>query len=111
MKRLAWPALVLLYLLHNDLWLWEADGRFLWLPIGLAYHLAYCLLVVGWMVDDSRITPPSAVGMNLAFLNLYEEGEAYTEGEYRQWLGEAGFVNLQRELMGDGMSVICATKQ
>ena len=69
------------------------------------------LLVVGWVVDDSRITPPSAMGMNLAFLNLYEEGEAYTEGEYRQWLGEAGFVNFQRELMSDGMSVICATKQ
>ena len=69
------------------------------------------LLVVGWVVDDSRITPPSATGINLAFLNLFEEGEAYTETEYRQWLGEAGFVDYRREMLGDGMSVVSATKE
>jgi hypothetical protein len=40
-----WPlyaALLLLALLHNDLWLWE-DGRLvLGLPVGLAYHIAFC---------------------------------------------------------------------
>lgn len=69
------------------------------------------LLVVGFMVDDSRITPLSAMGINLAFLNLYEEGEAYTEAEYRQWLGEAGFVDFQRDVLGVGMSVVCAKRQ
>ncbi len=42
-RRLLCVALALLYLLHNDLWLWH-DARFLWgVPVGLAYHLAYCL--------------------------------------------------------------------
>lgn len=68
------------------------------------------LLIVGFVVDDSRITPLPAMGINLAFLNLYEEGEAYTEAEYRRWLDEAGFVDYQRELLGDGLSVVSATK-
>ena len=38
-----YAALVILYLLHNDLWLWH-DGRFvLGLPVGLTYHVGYCL--------------------------------------------------------------------
>jgi Protein of unknown function (DUF3311) len=38
-----YAALVVLYLLHNDLWLWR-DGRFvLGLPVGLTYHVGYCL--------------------------------------------------------------------
>ncbi len=49
MRALLYLGLVVVYLLHNDFWLWEADGRFLWLPIGLAYHLSYCLLIVVWM--------------------------------------------------------------
>lgn len=40
-----WPlyaALLLLALLHNDLWLWN-DGRLvLGLPVGLVYHIAFC---------------------------------------------------------------------
>jgi hypothetical protein len=42
--------LVALFLLHQDVWLWR-DGRLvLGLPVGLAYHVAYCLataLVLG----------------------------------------------------------------
>lgn len=38
-------ALPLLYALHNDFWWWN-DGRlFLWLPIGLSYHLLFCVAV------------------------------------------------------------------
>ncbi len=40
-------ALALLYLLHNDLWLWN-DGRLvLGLPVGLTYHVLYCLATAG----------------------------------------------------------------
>ena len=43
MRRVFYSALVLLYLLHNDLWFWH-DARLLWgVPVGLAYHFAYCL--------------------------------------------------------------------
>jgi hypothetical protein len=48
------------------------------------------IYILGQMLDDSRLSPTSAVNGNLAFLNAYDGGQAYTEGEYRQWLSEAG---------------------
>ena len=33
---------------------------------------------------------------NLAFLNMFDAGESYTEGEYREWLTDAGFVDIER---------------
>ena len=42
-RKLLYLALVVLYLLHNDLWFWH-DPRFvLGLPIGLFYHVCFCL--------------------------------------------------------------------
>ena len=40
-------ASVLLYLLHQDLWFWRSRTPLVggFLPIGLAYHALYCLLV------------------------------------------------------------------
>lgn len=43
---LKWPlygALVVLYLLHNDLWLWHDASRILGLPVGLVYHVGYAV--------------------------------------------------------------------
>ena len=38
-----YAALLLVFLLHNDFWLWN-DARFVWgLPVGLTYHVAYCV--------------------------------------------------------------------
>lgn len=47
MRRwLLYGALVALYVLHNDLWLWN-DARFvLGLPVGLTYHIVFCFVVV-----------------------------------------------------------------
>lgn len=47
MNRRAWRfltygALAALYLLHNDLWLWNDSRLVLGLPIGLVYHVAFC---------------------------------------------------------------------
>ena len=46
--------LAALFLLHQDVWLWR-DGRLvLGLPVGLAYHVAYCFaaaLVLGRAVQ------------------------------------------------------------
>ena len=39
-----WPlyaALFVLYLLHNDLWLWDDATRVLGLPVGLVYHVGF----------------------------------------------------------------------
>ena len=42
-RKLLYGALAVLYLLHNDWWLWN-DGRLvLALPVGLLYHIAYCV--------------------------------------------------------------------
>lgn len=38
-------ALLLLYALHNDLWLWDDASLVLGLPVGLTYHVAYVLAV------------------------------------------------------------------
>lgn len=40
-------ALVLLLLLHGDLWLWRDSRMLLGLPVGLTYHVAYCFVVAG----------------------------------------------------------------
>ena len=62
------------------------------------------------IIDDSRISPPEKVGMNLVFVNLYDEGQAYTEQEHKDWLSEAGFVSFERIKLPDGGSFITARK-
>lgn len=68
MTRLGWSAAILsLYLLHQDMWFWS-EARplvFGFLPVGLAYHGAYCLAVAllmwaltryawpGWLEESS----------------------------------------------------------
>ena len=42
-KPLLYLALVALYLLHNDLWLWNDARLVLGLPAGLAYHVGFCI--------------------------------------------------------------------
>ncbi|MEM7534166.1 MAG: methyltransferase [Chloroflexota bacterium] len=54
------------------------------------------LYIVAAVLDDERTTPIETVGMNLVFLNIYDDGRAYTDGEYRSWLAEAGFVDYER---------------
>ena len=41
---LLYAALVVLYLLHNDLWLWNDARLVLGLPAGLAYHVGFCIV-------------------------------------------------------------------
>jgi hypothetical protein len=51
-------ALVALYLLHNDLWLWN-DGRLIaGLPVGLLYHVLFCLAVTVVMLLLVRFAWP-----------------------------------------------------
>lgn len=68
------------------------------------------LFILGTILDDSRLWPAYAVSSNLNFLNMYEEGRAYTEGEYRTWLEEAGFAGFERVVVTDGTSIIAAQK-
>ena len=68
------------------------------------------LFILGTILDESRLAPSFAVSSNLNYLNIYDEGRAYTEGEYRAWLEEAGFQMLGRVVVADGTSIIKAWK-
>ena len=48
-RRLLYLGLFVLYLFHNDLWLWDDADLVLGLPVGLLYHVAYCLAATGLM--------------------------------------------------------------
>lgn len=43
-RALLYAALVLLFVLHQDLWLWDDPRIVLGLPVGLSYHVVYCLV-------------------------------------------------------------------
>jgi len=50
-RRLLFGVLLLLaFLLHNDLWFWNDSRLVLGLPVGLTYHVAYCLAVSALML-------------------------------------------------------------
>jgi len=68
------------------------------------------IFILGTILDNSRLTPSYAVKSNLTYLNIYDDGRAYTEGEYRGWIEEAGFVDFEREIVPDGTSIIKARK-
>ena len=47
-RRLVYLGLIALAILHQDFWWWDdATLVFGVLPIGLAYHVAYCLAAAG----------------------------------------------------------------
>lgn len=68
------------------------------------------IYILGQVLDDSRLSPPETVAFNLVFVNVYDEGRAYTEHEYRAWLTEAGFTGIERVLLPGGESLIAARK-
>jgi ubiquinone/menaquinone biosynthesis C-methylase UbiE len=62
------------------------------------------------IIDNSRTSPQKLVGYNLVFINVYDEGQAYTEQEHKDWLEEAGFGSFRRTILADGSSIIKARK-
>ena len=68
------------------------------------------IFVVGHVLDDSRLSPEVCVGMNMMFLNVFDDGEAYTQSQYRGWLTEAGFVDISCAPLVMGSSLISARK-
>lgn len=68
------------------------------------------IYIRGDVVDDSGVSPLGAVMRNLVYLNIYDEGQAYTETEHREWLREGGFENFERKILPDGFSLMRARK-
>ena len=54
-------AIAAVYFLHQDLWFWRSARPlvFGFLPVGLAYHAAYCLLASLLMWWVTRVVPVS----------------------------------------------------
>ena len=50
------------------------------------------------------------MGQSLVMLTIYDEGQAYTEAEYRAWLSESGFSDIRVEFGAapGGASIISA---
>jgi len=69
-----------------------------------------CIIIVGHLLEDDRLSPPQAIGQSLVMLTIYEEGQAYTEAEYRAWLSESGFTDIRVEfgVAPGGASIISA---
>lgn len=59
MKILTYCLIVLLFLLHQDFWLWDSQTLvFGFLPSGLAYHAAFSVLAaILWAVATRTIWP------------------------------------------------------
>ena len=81
--------------------------------VGEAMRADGTLFIVGHLLEDSRLSPAAAVGINLVFLSIYDEGQAYTETEYRNWLAEAGFSDIcvQYGAAAGGASIVVARKK
>lgn len=56
------------------------------------------IFIIVRMLDDTRLTLLATMGFNLTFLNIYDDVQAYTEGEHRTWLAELGFVDITIEI-------------
>jgi cyclopropane fatty-acyl-phospholipid synthase-like methyltransferase len=89
------------------------DARLAVKHIAAAVNPGGKIYIIGQILDDSRISPPEAVGFNLTFINTYDAGESYTETEHQEWLSEAGFVDIERAnfLVGDGSGLMTARKR
>ena len=50
------------------------------------------------------------VAFDLFFLNSYDQGQAYTEGEHTEWIEKAGLEKVERKQLPNGMSIITARR-
>ena len=78
--------------------------------VGQVIQPGGAVYILGSVLDNSRLSPPEIAVQNLNFLNIYDEGQAYTEQEHRDWLAEAGFVDFKRVILPDKSSIVTASK-
>jgi SAM-dependent methyltransferase len=68
------------------------------------------VFIFGSVLDDDQLSPPEIAASNFAFLNIYDEGRAFTEAAHRAWLLRADFKTFERTLLPSGQSIIRAEK-
>lgn len=89
------------------------DARLAIKHVGAAVNPGGKIYIIGQILDNSRRSPLEAVGFNLTFINQFDAGESHTEKEHRDWLSEAGFVDIERAnfLLADGSGLMTARKR
>jgi len=91
--------------------LWPDDARRALKNVSAVINPGGAVYVLGHILDNSRTSPVEEVGYNLACVNVYERVPAeYTEQEYKDWLTEAGFEQIERATLPNGDGVITAKK-
>jgi ubiquinone/menaquinone biosynthesis C-methylase UbiE len=89
----------------------EKDAGAAIVNVAKAVRPGASIYIVGvGILDDFRVAPPEAAAFNLVFLNVYENGKAYTESEYRAWLGAAGFQDIERGTLPSGVQFFRARR-
>jgi Arc/MetJ-type ribon-helix-helix transcriptional regulator len=78
--------------------------------VGKGMNPGGAIYIRGDIVDDSGTSPLGSVMRNLVYLNIYDQGQAYSEREHREWLTEAGFADFERKILPDGFSMVRARK-
>ena len=63
-----YTAVIVLYVLHNDLWLWNNPRLILGMPVGLLYHVGFCVAAAVLMTLLVNYAWP-------AHLDIDEQGE------------------------------------
>jgi cyclopropane fatty-acyl-phospholipid synthase-like methyltransferase len=67
------------------------------------------IYIIGSIVDDDGRGPSGSLALNLFFLNAFEDGEAYMESQYREWLEAAGFEEIRRSVIRGGLDLSLMT--
>lgn len=88
------------------------DARKALQNIGHALSPGGRIFIVGNVLENSRLGPPSSIAFSLVFLNTYDHGRAYTEDEYRGMLDSTGFTDFSVDYEAlDGACLIRARKR
>jgi len=66
------------------------------------------LYILGHITADDRLSPEITVGFNLIFLNMFENGQAYSEKQYREWLAAGGYGNITKKPFPGGTTILSA---
>lgn len=60
MRKIVWPLLALLVILHHDFWFWNDPTLVAgWFPIGLLYHVGLSLVAAGFWLCVVKCAWPS----------------------------------------------------
>jgi hypothetical protein len=87
----------------------EQAARAIW-NIGRSMRPGGEIFILGYVLDDTRSSPWEAAAYDVAFINIYQSGQSYTDGEYKRWLKDGGFDRIDRKLLANNMSLITARK-